>query len=341
MLRVMAYTGGEHVPSARFRIRQYIPELRRLQIDMRETPALFGSYPPINRVLRPGWGIAALAERIGAAVRFRGTDVTILQREMLSTFATAERLTKAPRVLDVDDAIWLYRGGRFAAEIARRCQIVICGNAFIADFFQNHSPTVVLLPTPVDTERFRPATRPPGETRVICWSGTSSGLRFLYEIESALAAVLAADPKRRLRVVCDTAPRFQSLPTGQLEFVPWSRQVEVAAIQTAAVGIMPLNDSDWARGKCSYKLLTYMACGLPVVATPVGMNKEILARADAGSGPCTTADWVDALESILHSPDRASEMGAAGREMILRDYSLRALAPRFAKILQMARAGEN
>ena len=341
MLRVTAYTGGRHVPSARFRVRQYIPALGRLGVNVRERASRFGSYPPMVRSLRPAWGVLALAERFHAALGSRDTDVTLLQREMLSTFATVERFTKAPRVLDVDDAIWLLRGGQPAISLARCCELVICGNEFIADFFRKHAPRVAVLPTAVDTERFQPVTGKERDPRVICWSGTSSGLAFLYGVEPALAAVLAADPERRLRVVCDTAPEFSRIPRKQVDFVQWSEAVEVAAIQDAGVAIMPLTDSLWSRGKCGYKLLTYMACAVPFVATPVGMNGELLSRGGAGLAADTNAEWVDALEAILRSPARSAGMGVAGREMVEREYSLNVLSPRFAEILCAVGAGKN
>jgi glycosyltransferase involved in cell wall biosynthesis len=241
----------------------------------------------------------------------------------------------------VDDAIWLLRGGESARSLARCCDLVICGNEFIADFFRNYSPNVVVLPTPVDTERYRPAGGAARNPRVICWSGTSSGLHFLHGIEQALAAVLAEDPQRRLRVVCDAPPRFLGLPAAQVEFVRWSEEVEVAAIQDAALAIMPLDDSLWARGKCSYKLLTYMACAVPVIATPVGMNCELLSHESAGLAASTPAEWVDAIEAILRSPARATAMGAAGRRLVDRDYSLRNLSVRMAGILSAVGANAN
>ncbi len=342
MLRVTAFTGGRTVPSARFRVRQYVPELRRLNVELRESAARFGSYPPPVRALRPGWGVLTLAERFGSALRSRDTDVTILQREMLSTFATVERFTRAPRVLDVDDSIWLLRGGDFAASIARLCHTVICGNPVIADFFGRHARNVTVLPTPVDTARFRPLSgAESGESDVICWSGTSSGYPFLYGIEDALGRVLAANRNRKLRIVSDRPPRFHTLPAGQVEFVLWSPEVEVRAIQDARVGLMPLDDSAWARGKCAYKMLTYMACGIPVVATPVGMNAEVLARVDAGLPARSSDEWTDAIDCILKDRTRAAAMGAAGRKLVVRDYSVTVLAPRLAAVLMAARADSN
>jgi glycosyltransferase involved in cell wall biosynthesis len=334
MLHVNAYTGGTAVPSARFRVRQYIPELRRLGIGMRELGARFGSYPPSQRALRPAWGIATITERLSAALRFRDADVTLLQREMVSTLPTVERFTKAPRVFDVDDAIWLHRQGRAAVTIARFCTAVICGSSYIAEFFDSCGAIVTVLPTAVDTDRFAPSLPREANASVICWSGTSSGLRFLTAIERPLSAVLSADKRRRLRIVSNVRPRLDLIPADQVEFVPWSEDVEVTAIQNSDVAIMPLDNSPWARGKCSYKLLTYMACGIPVVASPVGMNAEVLAKGPIGYAARTTDEWIDALESILADADLRSAMGATGREVAVRDYSVKALAPRLAGILR-------
>jgi len=341
MLRVTAYTGGHSVPSARFRVRQYIASLRQYGVEMKELPARFGSYPPARRALRPAWGVLALAERFAAATASHQSDLTLLQREMLSTLATVERFTKAPRVFDVDDAIWLLRGGRSASSLARLSDLVICGNSNIAEFFEGRVRTAI-LPTPVDTERFRPLDLPTkGATRVICWSGTSSGFRFLHSIETEIAAVLRAGSNRRLRIVSDARPVLRSIPAERVEFVRWSPENEVAAIQDADVAVMPLNDSPWARGKCSYKLLTYMACGVPVIATPAGMNAQVLAGGQAGISARTPREWTDALEFLVNRPESASAMGVAGRQLVLREYSLHALAPRLAAILQMTKAAAN
>jgi glycosyltransferase involved in cell wall biosynthesis len=343
MLRVTAFTGGRTVPSARFRIRQYIPNLRRLGVDLHESPAFFGSYPPGIRALRPGWGMLAIAERFGSALCSRNCDVTILQREMLSTFSTVERFTRRPRILDVDDSIWLLRGGAFAASIARLCDIVICGNPEIAAFFQKYAPRVAILPTPVDTERFRPAVRMESDRDgfVICWSGTSGGYKFLYGIEDALATILRRDRRRTLRLISDRPPRFHSLPAEQVQYIRWSPESEVSSIQDAAAGLMPLDDSPWSRGKCSFKLLTYMACAVPFVATPAGMNANVLGAGDAGLPARSSAEWVDAIEFLLRNREAAAAMGAAGRQIVIRDYSVSALTPRFADLIAAAKANSN
>src|SRR5690349_7923538 len=134
-MKIAAFTGGARVPSARFRVRQYIGPLHATGIDVTEFTARFGAYPPSTRTMRPIWGIASLASRVPSVLRSYAFDVTLLQREMISSYVTLEPATAAPRVLDVDDAIWLNGTRKFASRIANSCRAVICGNSFLAENF--------------------------------------------------------------------------------------------------------------------------------------------------------------------------------------------------------------
>ena len=339
-VKVAAFTGGWSVPSARFRVRQYIPALSSLGIEVKEFVSRLGSYPPVYRWARYGWAAATVCERAWSILRGGAYDLTVLQREMVSTFVTLEPLTRSPRLLDVDDAIWLRRRGGFARRLAEMCEAVICGNSFLAEKFGAWNRNVTVVPTAVDTDRFCPSQNENRGSRdqVICWSGTSGGYEYLGKVERALCIVLNECPGTRLRIVSDNPPRFRQIAPHFVEYVPWSPGVEVSAVQDAAAAIMPLDDSLWSRGKCAYKLLTYMACGVPVVASPVGMNAEVLRHADVGFAARTEEEWVDALKFLLTHPDRAAKMGAAGKQLIERKYSVRVLAPILARtLLQYAR----
>lgn len=333
-LKVAAYTGGMSVPSARFRVRQYISSLKPMGIEVRESWAKLGSYPPASKALRPLWGMAAVCERAVSAARSFSSDVTLLQREMLSTFVTAERITKPPRVLDVDDAIWLYGDGSFARRLAGLSELVICGNDFLAEQFGQWNSNIHILPTAVDTARYQPSTSVRAvEHKRIGWCGSGSTLRYLEALNPVFKTVLARRKDVKLRIVADARPTLEGIAENQLEFIPWSPEVEVASIQGMSIGLMPLEDTSWARGKCSFKLLTYMACGIPVVASPVGMNVDVLA---AGGGLAARGhdEWIDAIHSLLNEEALAERMGEQGRAAVLRLYSLSALAPRLARILR-------
>lgn len=332
-LVVAAFTGGQDVPGARFRVRQYVAPLRAAGIDIAEYPARAGQYPPVEWRRRPAWVVRNLTSRLADVRHARRVDATLFQREFLSTIVSLEPLTARPRVLDVDDAIWLYGGEAFARRLARLCDVVACGNAFLADWFGRSHPRVELMPTAVDTARFVPAAPPADDSPVIGWSGSASTLPHLHAVERPLAEVLRRHPRARLRVLCDRAPSLPSLGT-RVEFVRWSAEGEVAALQGMTVGIMPLDDSVASRGKCSLKMLLYMACGVPVVVSPVGANRDVLACGELGFGAVSDDDWVDALDALLCDPHRAGKMGARGRAVAEERFSVRVLAPRLATLLR-------
>lgn len=330
-ISVAAFTGGRNVPSARFRVREYIEWLNAYGISVTEFSAPLGTYPPQNRLIRPLWAAATLATRLPGVLMSHRYDLTLLQREILSTFATLESLTKRPRVMDVDDAIWLHRDGRFAEKLARNCEAVICGNSFLAEKFSQWNQNVTIIPTAIDTNRFIPESS--SEELIIGWSGTSGGFKYLYEIEAALYSVLQKMPRVKLRIVSNALPAFTKITTDRIEFIRWSPENEVQAIQGMTVGIMPLKDSLWERGKCSFKMLTYMACGVPVVVSPVGMNVEVLAQGNIGLGAQTDEEWVSALVFLLEDEVQRKKMGENGRQVVLNNYSIRILAPKLANTL--------
>lgn len=334
MISVAAFTGGRNVPSARFRVRQYIPALKKLGVQIKEYYALLGSYPPDKHVLRPLWGIGTLAQRMPGILKSYGADVTLLQREMLSTFTTLEGLTKRPRILDVDDAIWLNKK-RVAKKLSRLCDVIICGNTFLRETFQRWNVNVYILPTGVDCERFMPQAISNHHHPVIVWSGTSGGFSFLYGIENALVRVLEKSKNTQLRIVSDKRPNFKKLPEDRTEFIQWNPEVEVIALQSADIGIMPLEDSLWARGKCSYKMLTYMACGLPVVGSPVGMNQEILSSEQVGYSVSSQDEWIDSLVHLLNNKNYSEQMGRRGRAVVESQYNIDVIAPQIAAIIKM------
>jgi glycosyltransferase involved in cell wall biosynthesis len=332
-IRVAAFTPGRDVPSARFRVRQYISALRDEGVDLREYCSAVGTYPPRSPFIRPFWGLANLVERSVAITNSFRHDVTLLQREFLSSHLTLEGLTSAPRVLDVDDAIWLNMGEDATGKLARKCSSIICGNSFIADYFSQFHGDIEILPTAVDTDRFFPLVGSPPDQSIIGWSGSSGGFPELQTIIPALRIVLGNHPKAKFRIVSDRPPPRLDLPAGQFEWIQWSPANEVSTIQDLTVGIMPLRDSEWTRGKCSYKMLLYMACGVPVVASPVGMNAEVLAHG-VGFGPKDIDGWVSSLDEVLRETSAVLSMRGQARTVVESSYSVRVLAPTLAASLR-------
>ncbi|HVC51750.1 MAG TPA: glycosyltransferase [Stellaceae bacterium] len=328
-LRVAAFTAGADVPAARFRVRQYAEPLSRLGIDLAEYWPGLGAYPPRRRLLRPAWFAGTLAQRLPQLVAARHADIVLLQRELVSTLPTLEGLTRRPRIVDIDDSIHLHRGGLAARRLAALADLVIVGNEFLAETWRGWTPAVEILPTAVDTDRC-PHTPPP-DRPVIGWIGTAANLRYLQAIAPALATVLRRFPAAEIAVCCDRPPALGGLP---VRFVPWSAGAEIPFLASLSIGLMPLDDGPWERGKCSMKMLQYMAAARPCVVSPVGMNREVLARGALGLAAATEVEWIDALCGLLADRDAAQRMGETGRAVAERHYSRAALAPRLAALLR-------
>ncbi len=334
-MRVAAYTGGVMVPSARARVRQYIDPLGKLGIAVHEYPLPWGNILPAQRGLRPLWMAATAAARTAALTCSWKADVTWLSRQFLPAFAPLQALAKRPMILDVDDAVWLNTGGHRAQDLARASDLVVCGNSFLADQFSRWNANVTVIPTAVNTSWYRPRRPRQGvPALVLGWTGTSGNFPFLYSIEGALMRVLQQCSRVKLLVVADKQPQFKRLPESRVKFELWTPRTELAAFADMSIGLMPLADTAWCNGKCSYKMLCYMAAGLPVVVTAAGMNREVLAMGDVGLSAGSEQQWVDALTALLSDADLRQRMGAAGRVVVEERFSLQRLALQYAIVFR-------
>ncbi len=244
-MRLLALTRGPDTPSARFRFRQYRPTLASAGIDSVERYAPHGATaPPGSRASRLRWLARTLPPTAAAPIVARRFDAVLLQKPLLTNRRTFEPLLPGGYAFDVDDATWL-RSPKGVDAIARRAGVVIAGNDFIAEHFSPLATTVV-IPTGVDLDRWTPDPEgSSGDTRIgpptIVWSGGHTGFVDLAIAAPALREVLARHPDIRLRMMADLPPPPSlGLPAASVEYVPWSREVEVETLRTATVGIMPL-----------------------------------------------------------------------------------------------------
>jgi len=314
--KILFLTSGRDVPSSRFRVNQFLPLLRQVarpgvspcrppknltQLDFR-----FGGWP-LGMLLTAG----KLFSRLSAICRGPLHDLVWIERELLLSWTPRlEKLamTTAPRsIFDFDDAIYL-RHPEAIAEICRRATRVVVGNDHLAEWARKHTDHVDVVPTAIDTDRYTPGTR---DGKTVVWTGSAENLKYLAAIRPRI--------RQPLRVVCNRKPDFDC------EFVPWSPQTEVEALRTASIGVMPLPDDEWTRGKCGFKLIQYMACGLPCVASPVGVNPEVI-----GETGVVTEDWESGIERAFALD------GAPARKRIEERYSVRAVFPRMWAAIQSA-----
>lgn len=317
------------MPAARYRVRQYVAPLAEQGIAVTEHWPHLGAYPPANPLLRPLWLPATIAERLPQVAASTRANITLLQRELVSTLPTLERLTRRPRFVDIDDSIHLHRGGVAARHLARAADLVVVGNVWLAEIWRRWARDVEILPTAVDTDLY--AASPLPEHPVIGWIGTSSNLHYLEPLAPAFAEIMRRVPGIGLAVCSDVAPALGGLP---FRFVRWSPESEAPFLASISIGVMPLDDGDWERGKCSLKMLQYAAAARPSVVSPVGMNNDLLAEAEIGLAAATETQWIEALCALAADREAACRMGEKGRQLAVSRYSVRALAPRLASLLR-------
>jgi len=343
MIRVAAITSGRDVPGSRYRIRQYLPHLRAHGIDATEfCPWISSSQGApaagLPRALTgPALGLLKATSRLPALVLGRRYDLTWMQRELIPGYFTLERLLKRPLVLDLDDASWLNfaRGEADFERLCRTAELVIAGNRHIAEKTTACGARTVIIPTPVDTGRYRPAgsRREDPEEVVVGWIGSSSNFRQLEEIVEVLVRTIKSHPRLRLLLVADRdfAPLHDI--GGQYEYARWSADTEIAMLQRMDIGIMPLRDEPWSLGKCSYKALQYMACGAAVIASNVGMNREVVTQGVSGFLVDDAPGWAEALHRLAGDPDTRRRFAQAGRDTVNARYSLAVNVPAVAAAL--------
>lgn len=350
-LNVCALTSSVNFPSARYRIRQHIQPLRRHGIDVTEYCPRVASIMPMpgrlahvrRRYVAPlslAWMGAHALSRIPGIIASWQTDLVWIERTVVPGFDEAIHLLGRPRILDIDDAIWLEGViGRSAPTIAGAVNVVVAGNRYLRDWAAQYCRTVCVVPTAVDVQRVTPSQRTKAEVDrrfVIGWTGSSYSLRYIEDIQDALALALRAIPGASLLIVADRAPRFPALSGLDVQFVPWSPRTEVESLREMDVGVMPLPDNEYTRGKCSFKMLQYMAAGLPSVVSPVGMNRDLLEAGDVGIAASSTSDWVDALVALHHDSDRRSRIGRAARALAERDFDVGVVAAQLAAVFMRA-----
>lgn len=356
-------------PAARYRALQYVPLLEELGLHCTVYPSRPGKYftatDAWQRRYRRWPRLAMLQAHAGfwqqrrhRRADFRalaGRGVVLLQRDLQALPASRLEhellLYNRHVVFDFDDAIfvqppWNEGGGGIDAalhdKIAGICALatsVIAANDHLAAFARRHTASVHVVPTTLCTDEFRPAAeRPPAARPVVGWVGTSGNLHYLRRIGPSLRR-LAERCDFVLRVVCNRVPPDQlaGLPDS-LEFVEWRQDGEVERIQQFDVGIMPLDDDAWAAGKAAFKMVQYMACGVPFVASPVGANPAT-GGADGECGLYADGDgaWCDALAALLQDPARRRRLGANGRTRAVQRFDRRHHAPTIARILRDAR----
>jgi glycosyltransferase involved in cell wall biosynthesis len=338
--------------SSRVRALQFLDGWREQGIQAEVFPLLSNRYVQSLYEGRRAWAEVAGAylRRWRDCTRLGAFDLVWLEKELLPVLPFALEsglLTSRRYVLDLDDAVfhnydrsrhaWV-RGllGSKLDRLMHGAALVTAGNSYLAARAQAAgAPWVEQVPSTVPLQRYGcPSYRPrtAGETLRIVWIGSPATAHYLELVRGALQRA-AAEMDLALLVIGATAPDWPGVKT---ESIPWTETGELAALSRGHLGVMPLADSPWERGKCSFKLIQYMACAIPVLASPVGMNIDVVEPGRNGWLAATEEDWLQAIRSAHADPQHAAALGAQGRDDVERLYSSEAIGVRLAGLFRRA-----
>ncbi len=341
-------------PSSRYRSYQYFPLLEASQVDVRVRPLMSDRY--LSHKFSTGRAsflrvLSAFCRRIWDVLIIPSGSMVVIEYELLPWFpAVFERwlVWRGCRyIVDYDDAMfhqydthssrWVRTLlGQKIGLVMHLAHIVVTGNAYLAAYAHaSGAKRVEVIPTVVNLRRYPLRSLPIASRQVVIgWIGSPSTSRYLLQVAPALAQVCADGQAK----VCLVGASPIDLPGVPVERITWSESIEVAALQSFDVGIMPLPDEPWAHGKCGLKLIQYMACGLPVVASPVGTNTEIVQDGCNGYLASATEEWVSAIKRLCSDADLRQSMGTAGRKRVEEKYCLSVTAPKVIELLKQCAA---
>jgi len=312
----------------RFRVEQYFPYLRSHQVE-------------------PQWQSisVSLRKRLFIYRQLPFFDVVCIQRRLLSPFEFLWIRRKASKILfDLDDAI-MYRSSSspHPQSLSRRLKfswavrgsdVVTVGNQFLKKEVLKVDKTkeVFVIPTSVDTQLYPKKKKVFNQKEIILgWIGTKGNLRYLQTLEPVFEALARKFSNLKLKIVCDEFYEPRNIPTVKKL---WKLEDENEDLVSFDIGLMPLHDDLWSRGKCGLKIIQYLSVGVPVVCTPVGINCDIVQNGYNGFWATTHQEWVDRITMLIENPDLRQRMGLNGIETVEREYSLAVTSEKFLNVLQ-------
>jgi glycosyltransferase involved in cell wall biosynthesis len=326
-MKILCVVEHGNAPSTRLRLRDCLDYYAALGVEVTVVPTRRSSVTERLRVLKE-------ARRHDVVVLFKTIGFNEFELGLL-------RRTNRRIIFDFDDAVMFrdqkhrrpLRGKDFKKFLrtVRHCAAVVAGNDFLACFAEASGCRAIILPTSIDLRRYHLKKNFDGSGLTIGWVGLSDGLPYLRHIQPALQRLGEMFPGLKLKVVSDKPLQLDRV---QVENDPWRLETEQTNLASFDIGIMPLWDSVWTRGKCGYKILQYMGVGTAVVASDVGVNNEIISHGENGFLARTQDDWVNALSSLIQNAEQRRTFGLRGRALIEKSYSLETFAQGYVKLLQ-------
>ena len=334
----------DRAPGQRFRFEQYMDFLSRNGFP-NELSYLVSEvddkvlYTRKNYHKKYLFSLRSLAKRRADLKRLDEFDIVFIFREALMTrstfFENAAKAKGKKIVFDFDDAIWLMnisdanklfsfmkKPGKTKALISLS-DMIFAGNQYLAEYAAQFNKNVKIIPTTIDTDEYKPGEKKPKDKITIGWSGSITTIQhFEYALPFLRELKARYGNKIEILVIGDKSYRNEELNiTGK----PWKKETELSDLAQIDIGIMPLPDDEWAKGKCGLKGLQYMALAIPTIMSPVGVNTEIIQDGENGFLATTPQEWVEKLSRLIEDETLRTQLGEAGRKTVEDKYSVNAL----------------
>lgn len=323
-------------PSSRYRVYQYLDRLKAFGLSVRVVE------PPRDSPRHLGYILRITLEAVRA-------DVVFVQKRTFWWVAPLLRLASKRMVYDLDDAMYAAsqaplplpaskerRLRENVIRIIRLSDEVIVGNRYLHEFASRYSEKVTIIPTVVDTQVYKPLWLDAKPPITIGWVGSPENLVYLQSIADAFRCLSHRHPGEFvLKVVSSDQVDIPGVP---LVNQRWQLSSEIEDVQSFDIGIMPLTDNEWTRGKCAFKQLQYMALGLSTVASPVGANVDVIRDGVNGFLAESTDEWVEKLGRLIQDAGLRKRIGQAGRSTVERDYSVESAMPKIVAVLNRVTA---
>lgn len=357
ILFLVPYPLGQS-PSQRFRFEQYLDLLRQADfhvdvqsfLDSKNWRFFFTSGNLSRKVIALATGFSKRVRSIFFAYRY---DYIFIHREATPIGPPVfewiySRVLQKKIIYDFDDAIWLtdrnneslfIRTSKWRSKIGLICKWsyrVACGNDYLLEFAKKYTDRAVLIPTTIDPvglhnpELYR-NEKVGAKSVVIGWTGSHSTLKYLEDAVDILRHVEMMFPHIQYVVIADRKP---TLNLSRMQFIPWNANSEIPDLMRFDIGIMPLPDDIWTRGKCGFKALQYMALKIPAVASPVGVNNKIIDHGKTGFLCSNDEEWLNALSKLIQDQSLRAQMGESGRQKVIDSYSVESNAESFLKLFE-------
>ena len=339
-------------PGQRFRLEQWEPHLNRLGVEITYSP--FETEELRQILYRPGNFLRKFRVILNNMNKRRKALDLLGKYDLVYLFREAAILgppwferkiarSKVPMVFDFDDAIFVaYKSPsngflsylKFPNKTGKICEIsshVMVGNHYLADYALNFCKVVTIVPTTIDTEKYRLVDNDAKRKGItIGWSGSYSTIQHLDTIRDVIQE-LAKEEEFSLRVI---GTGTYELGGVNVEALQWNSATEVEDLQAIDIGIMPLPDDKWSKGKCGLKALQYMALGIPTVCSPVGVNATIIKDGSNGFIAEDKTEWIQKLKALIHSVELRQKLGLSGKATVEGQYSARSQVPNVCEIFR-------